>query len=1064
MEITSEMNPSSDGLPHIFIKKHKPDEAVEGKRANSQETSGEDWHLAQIQISPRQVDCVGTRRKLRIRKRMKLLIPFILLLMAMVISFGVYREMQSSTLQARYLAKYASQLNYYVANGPSDTIVFPTKGPYNQRLGYIQLPELLEKLEKKGLVVTRQARFSIPLQRYTEKGLNIPYDSKCQTGLQLFDADQRVIYRKENPERIYRNYYSLPYVIIQTLLFIENRGLLSNDHPKVNPAVDWKRFLKAIGVQAATFLHFEVPSMGGSTLATQTEKFRHSAHGRTPSVKDKLLQMVSASVRAYRHGEDTTLFRKRLVLDYVNSVPLSAAPGFGEVNGLGDGLYVWYGTSFDEMNRLLNLREPMGEELVQQAKVIKQVISLMIAHRRPSYYLVHGRERLSELCNSYARLLANHGILSKVQLEYILAQPLEFRDFSREAVISERSHDKAVNVVRNRLGPLFETSLYTLDRMDLAVATTLKSKVQMEVSRYFNNLAQPEFAEKTGLLGKYLLKEGQVEDLSYSFTLYERTDRGNMVRVQTDTTQLLLDINEGSKLELGSTAKLRTLITYLEIVAELYTGLSPLTTKERAQFIQAGSDRLSLWVAEKLQQNSQLSLKGLLEDAMQRNYSANPNQRFYTGGGIHIFENFSKNDDRKVVSVTESLQNSINLPFVRIMNDIVQYSMEQVWPNSRKMQVNDKDPRRKMVLDQFIERESRDYLLRFWKKYHSMSDGQRWQSIVKKKRPRLVRLSILHRLFFPEKDLATFLAFLREQLPQSKMSDKKLTKFYEKYGPGKYNYQDMGYLTGDHPLELWLLQYLRKKDNVSFKDAFVRSRGVREDVYGWLMRTRAKKSRNNRVKVEMERDAFAEIHRRWKKLGYPFDYLVPSLGSALGSSGDRPAALAELMGIITNDGKRLPTHRFTRVEFGKGTPYETIMEPHETGFEQVLHPEIAGIVKNTLAKVVSNGTGKRLYRSLQYKNGEYAEIGGKTGTGDNRIVFTTSSGVRKSSRALNRTATFVFFLGDNHFGTLTAFVRGSSAGKFTFTSALPLQVLKGMLPILQPELQKYAPAKSRDSG
>jgi beta-lactamase class A len=42
------------------------------------------------------------------------------------------------------------------------------------------------------------------------------------------------------------------------------------------------------------------------------------------------------------------------------------------------------------------------------------------------------------------------------------------------------------------------------------------------------------------------------------------------VRVQTDTSDQALDINEGSKLELGSTAKLRVLTTYLEIVAELH--------------------------------------------------------------------------------------------------------------------------------------------------------------------------------------------------------------------------------------------------------------------------------------------------------------------------------------------------------------------------------------------------------------------------------------------------------------------------------------------------------------
>ena len=76
-------------------------------------------------------------------------------------------------------------------------------------------------------------------------------------------------------------------------------------------------------------------------------------------------------------------------------------------------------------------------------------------------------------------------------------------------------------------------------------------------------------------------------------------------------------------------------------------------------------------------------------------------------------------------------------------------------------------------------------------------------------------------------------------------------------------------------------------------------------------------------------------------------------------------------------------------------------------------------------------------------------MGGKTGTGDNRIVLGkgASRGV-----ALNRTATFVFYLGPRHFGTLTAYVMGPEAGKYRFTSALPVQILKSLGPTLLPAL------------
>ena len=59
---------------------------------------------------------------------------------------------------------------------------------------------------------------------------------------------------------------------------------------------------------------------------------------------------------------------------------------------------------------------------------------------------------------------------------------------------------------------------------------------------------------------------------------------------------------------------------------------------------------------------------------------------------------------------------------------------------------------------------------------------------------------------------------------------------------------------------------------------------------------------------------------------------------------------------------------------------------------------------------------------------------------------------------MNRTATFVFYLGPRHFGTLTAYVIGPQAASYRFTSALPVQILKSMGPILLPALDPTATA------
>ncbi len=982
--------------------------------------------------------------------RVWLLVLFLLLICGSAIVAGGYYEIQTSTLQAKLISKYAAKLRYRLADGPSDKIVFPQKGPYDIRLGYVQLPFLVDKLQQQGMVVSRQARFNESLRKYAKMGFYIPYNEKNQAGLQILDATGESMYQMINPKRVYNDFFDIPYKIIQTLLFIENRHLLTDTYPQINPAVDWGRFGKAVVFQVAELMNINTPSMGGSTLATQIEKFRHSDNGLTSSAKDKLIQMASASVRAYQDGEDTTLYRRDLVLDYVDSVPLSAAPGFGEVNGLGDGLYVWFGTPFDEVNRLLNIKNPTAPEFDEQARLMKQVVSLMIAHRRPSYYLVEGRKELAVLSNSYVRLLAQEGAISMALSEAAQTQPLIFRDFSKNGATRQIANNKGVNVVRNRLGPLFDTSLYSLDRMDLTVTTTLNSRLQEEVSLYLKNLENSEVAGSYGLLGKSLLAADQTEELSYSFTLFEKTPMGNMVRVQTDTTELPFDINEGSKLELGSTAKLRTLATYLEIIAELHAVLSGQSPPAINAELQQATDNLTRWVCGQLLAKPTLHLQPLLEAAMLREYSANPGERFFTGGGIHTFGNFRKEDNGRTVSVTEALQYSINLPFIRIMYDIVRYTQANQWENNRQIIHDDKDPRRQPMLDTFIDKESKVFLARFWTKYQNMAAEQRLETLLAGMNPRVLRLTIIYRHLLPKAPLAAYIRFIREQLPATTLSDTKLATMYEKYYPGAYNLQDMGYLASVHPLELWLLDYLQQPEKTTLKDAIEKSATVRKEVYGWLMRTKAKNARDSRVRTVLEIDAFSDIHRRWKKMGYPFDHLVPSLATALGSSGDRPAALADLMGIIINGGERLPTQRFTKVEFAKDTPYETLVERATPLENHVMRPEVAQILKETLGKVVSEGTAKRLSNSFQHGDGSPFLIGGKTGTGDNRIVSSTSYGHKTAGRSLSRTATFVFYLGDDHFGTLTAFVSGSSAKAFTFTSALPLQVLKGMVPILQP--------------
>jgi membrane peptidoglycan carboxypeptidase len=205
----------------------------------------------------------------------------------------------------------------------------------------------------------------------------------------------------------------------------------------------------------------------------------------------------------------------------------------------------------------------------------------------------------------------------------------------------------------------------------------------------------------------------------------------------------------------------------------------------------------------------------------------------------------------------------------------------------------------------------------------------------------------------------------------------------------------------------------------------------------------------------LEQDAFSKIWQVWRSQGYPFAHLVPSVGTAIGASGDRPDALAELIGIILNDGLRQPTVDIQRLSFAEHTPYETnlgVAQPRE----QVMSTAVARTLRRALTEVVVQGTASRLRGAYVAADGTPLVVGGKTGTGDNRFDHFAAGGAITSSRVVDRTATFAFFLGDRFFGTVTAYVPGSAAAHYQFTSALAVQLLKAMQPELQPLLN--APA------
>ncbi|WP_332825475.1 hypothetical protein [Ramlibacter sp.] len=561
--------------------------------------------------------------------------------------------------------------------------------------------------------------------------------------------------------------------------------------------------------------------------------------------------------------------------------------------------------------------------------------------------------------------------------------------------------------------------------------------------------------EKGGSLGRTgpsLLREGDDPSrIAYSFTLFESTGDSNLLRVQTDNLDRPFDLNEGARLDLGSTSKLRTLITYLEQVAALHQRWSGLTGSELAALRIRDDDPISRWARAHLAQAGDRGLPAMLAAAMDRTYDASPTERFQTGRGMHTFNNFDARDNDRTMNLREALARSVNLPFIRLMRDVVQHVVATSPAIDPTVLDNAEDPRRRPYLERFADDEGSQYMRRYWRKYHALAPAEAEALLVKGSRRARVPLANAFFVLQPQGTAEDLQRFLAKWLPDAADEADQL---HASQGPGRWTLQDRGYLASVHPLELWVAGHLRQHPGASLGDTLAAGAVARQEAYAWLFKSRNKSGQDQRIREQIEQQAFGEIGQAWRRLGYPFQALTPSYAAALGASGDRPAALAELAGIIANRGLRLPVTRLQSLDFAMGTPYETHFVRSPGAPRRVLDAAVADTVWRAMRGVVEDGTGRRLKGILQAADGSAIPIGGKTGTGDHRFDVYGAGGRLVSSRVVNRSATLVFVIGERYFGTIMAYVHEPHAADYRFISALPSQIMKALAPVLQPLLRQ----------
>ncbi|MBL1264351.1 transglycosylase domain-containing protein [Methylomicrobium sp. RS1] len=982
-----------------------------------------------------------------------------LLIVGIAVVKFVREEVETSRYQAHYLSNIGKRISFRLEKGPSPSIRYPEYGPYDQRMGYTLLPEAVDRMTQAGFSVSAQAVSSPMLTQLVDDGFFSIYHEKTQAGLKIYDQTNQLIFRNTYPNHGYPSFESIPPLVLYTLLFIENRELLNEAKVTLNPAVEWDRLGYASLQMVANKLGVDKNVPGGSTLATQIEKYRHSPNGYTNSVIDKFRQMGSASIRAYLWGADTREMRRQIALAYLNSMPLSAAPKVGEVHGLGDGLAAWFGADFDEVNNLLRAATQNSGESVtdRQATAFRQVLCILLSQRRPSHFLGPGFHALQTLANSYLRLMADAGVISGALRDRALKaetlKPLPAESMPVTQFVSEK---KTQAVLRARLAQALNVkTIYDLDRLDLTAKTTIDYNTQQAVATALRKLSDPEEARAAGAFGERRLNENvDLSRVVYSLMLFEKTPKGNFLRVQTDNLDQPLDINEGIRLDLGSTSKLRTMVLYLQLVAELYQQYHGQSLEELNKVVLHPRDYLSDWVITQLKAQPKIGLQTILDQALDRKYSASPGEYFFTGGGLHHFNNFQKSDDYQIMSVRDALRDSVNLVFIRLMRDIVYHY--QYRPDGIARWLDDPEsPKRQEYLERFADREAQVYLGRFFAKVQGKSEAERLDMLAKRVWLKSSRLTMLYRAIYPDHDVEQLNKFLRNYLPKQILDKEDIYALYDKYSADKFDLQDQGYITKIHPLELWLAGYLAEHPQATREEVIAASAKQRLEVYRWLLKSKRKKAgQQHRIMSMLEAEAFQKIHAAWKQVGYPFGRLTPSYATSIGASGDRPAALADLVGVILNDGVRMPSVRFENLHFAEGTPYETILDKTPNEGKRVFPPEVARAARSAMVGVVEGGTAARLKGVYTDNQGQVIPIGGKTGTGDHRKEMFNARGHMIGSQFISRAAVFTFFMGDRFFGVITAYVAGKDAGDYHFTSSLPVQIVRFLKPTLMPLLNR----------
>lgn len=408
---------------------------------------------------------------------------------------------------------------------------------------------------------------------------------------------------------------------------------------------------------------------------------------------------------------------------------------------------------------------------------------------------------------------------------------------------------------------MFGVLLYDFDCFDLWVNIIFQYELQESVIVYLQKFVDLDYVVQFGLIGECLLILILICLVCYSFILFECMLSGNQVWVQIDNIDQFFDINEGSKLELGFIVKLWVLVSYLEIVVQIYCDYGGMSVVELCKVEVELFDFIFCWGIDYLVVSCDCDFFVMFQVVMEWCYLVSFYESFFIGGGLYIFNNFCKEDNGCWLMLLEVLCELINLFFVCLLCDLICYDIYQNVGSKVQLLVDDKDLCCVDYFDCFVDKESQVYLCCFWVKYCDKDVNQCLEIFFDGLCFWLVWLVVIYCYLQLQVDLVSFSVFFCECLFYGSLIDKCVVELYECYGLGKFNFNDQGYVVCVYLLELWLFGYLQKQLQVIFGEVVVVSGVECKEVYGWLFKLWYKNVCDKCICILLEVEVFFDLYQ-----------------------------------------------------------------------------------------------------------------------------------------------------------------------------------------------------------